>query len=379
MRVKFTLVIVLAAFYVNGNPLVEKIIANHIEACGGQSNWDRVEALELRGSFSGFSVEKELLVIKTRKGEFYSDYHLGKNRIREGYDGTTFWTIDPWQEMEFARRINRHEQHVILQKAELFTPFYRWKERGFIVEYKGKEIVDDVEMEVLVLTRPGMTDETWYINAQTYLPYKSISRWVDFAVGVNGETFYDDYRSVNGLLLPHFIEQTYSTRHTTTRIKEVFVNPLVDSSRFAMPLCEHMNQLLSLQGTWKTQVEYMTRRGAWQTFDTIKSTFTHCREKNTLHGVVSYEVNFPISNSYTINYNRQTNNYQLTVYEDLYSSSSVYRGSLDEGKVVFDSEEVRYIINFNGETGFTLERKRSPDNGVTWQEVERLTFMRDMH
>jgi hypothetical protein len=158
---------------IQNGKVLEDIISRHIEAHGGYENLGMAGALEYHGKFTGFSVINDFYLLKTRDGEFYMDYSLGKYRLLEGSDGITFWTIDPWQDFDFPRRINKAERHVIMQKSEMITPFYRWKERGFSVELLDNEIMDDIEMYVLSLTRPGMTPEKWYLNAETYLAYKN--------------------------------------------------------------------------------------------------------------------------------------------------------------------------------------------------------------
>ncbi len=368
----------------------DEIISRHIDAHGGREKWDAVEALELKGQFTGFSERNDFYTLKTAGGEFFSTFNLGQHRLQEGFDGTTYWTIDPWQGFDYPRRINKAEQHVFMQKAELFTPFYRWKERGFLVELKGKEEVDGLEMYVLSLTRPGMPEETWYIDAHTYLAYKSITPWADFAMPMVAESYYDDYREVRGLLLPHYIEQTYSTRHTVTEIEQVFVNPDFDNDIFRMPACPHMEKLAAMAGNWNVQVEMMTRAGSLHIFDQVSGTFEKTG-RDILQGSISYEVRFPVTTRYTLNYNRHTGRYQLVVYNELHSTTHLFNGNWVDGSLVFDNlpEEqqneasapsagqqplTQYVFTFADEQTFLLERNRSANNGESWQQVKRLTY-----
>jgi hypothetical protein len=368
---------------------LDEIIKRHIEAYGGREKWDAVEALDVRGHFTGFSQRNDFYTLKTAGGKFFSTFNLGQHRLQEGHDGTTYWTIDPWQGFDYPRKINRAERHVFMQKSELFSPFYRWKERGFQVELKGTEEVDGLEMYVLSLTRPGMPEETWYLDTQTYLAYKSITPWADFAYPMVAETYYDDYREVNGLLLPHYMEQTFSTRHTVTEIEEVIVNPEYDSGIFRMPACPQMEKLTALSGDWNVQVEMMTRTGNFHTFDQMTGSF----EKTTgdvMQGSISYEVNFPVTTRYTLNYNRHTGRYQLVVYNELHSTTHLFNGNWVDGSLVFDNlpEEgqneasasagqqplTQYVFTVKDEKTFLLERNRSVNNGETWLPVKKLTY-----
>ena len=369
---------------------LHEIIAGHIAAYGGKSIWEKVEALEVKGRFTAFSETDDFYTLKTARGEFYSDYSLGKHRLKEGHDGTIFWTIDPWQGFEFPRKINKTERHVIMQKAEFFTPLFRWEERGLEIELEGTETIDGIQTWKLLVTRPGMEPETWYLDAHTLLAYKSITPWVDFATAVTAETYYDDYRQTNGILLPHFIETTYSTRHITTEIDQVVINPEINSQTFSPPACMQMAKTDPLLGSWNIQVEYRTRAGNWHVFDEVKADFTSNGEKR-IEGQLSYEVHFPATTHFTIHYNQRTQLYQLVVYSEFYSTTDLYEGTFEGKNLIFQDTpkpgdtdnpapdqgsqtHFQYKFVFGEEDKIILERNRSTDHGATWQPAARYTF-----
>ncbi len=369
---------------------LQEIIAGHIAAYGGESAWEKVDALEIKGRFTAFSETDHFHTLKTACGKFYSDYNLGKHRIQEWHNGSNFHTIDPWQGFEFPRKINKAERHVIMQKAEFFTPLFRWEERGLEVELAGPETIDGINTWKLLVTRPGMLQETWYLDAQTLLAYKSITPWIDFATAATAETFYDDYREINGILLPHYIETTYSTRHITTEIEQVTFNPEFNPQIFAPPACKHLAKIEPLINSWNVKVEYMTRVGNWHVFDEVQTDFASSNEKR-IEGQLSYELNFPANNHYTIHYNHRTQLYQLVVYNDFYSTTDLFEGTFEQETLVFtnipeqkDSGEpapeqasqpyFQFIFNFEDNNRITLERNRSTDNGATWQPAARYTF-----
>lgn len=371
---------------------LDEIVAGHIVAYGGISAWEKVEALEVRGRFTAFSETNDFFTLKTACGKFFSDYSLGKHRLQEWYDGKNFRTIDPWQGFEFPRKINRAERHVIMQKAELLSPFFRWEERGLDVVLEGTEVIDGKETYKLAVTRPGKQNETWYLDTQTLLVYKSITPWIDFATATTAETWYDDYRKINGIVIPHFMETIYGTRHTTTEIDQVIVNPFFDSSIFSPPACSYMAKLNPLTGAWNVTVEYMTRSGNLHVFDEVVANFAPNNEK-LIGGQLSYEVSFPVSTHYTIHFNHRTQKYQLVVYNEFYSTTDLYEGSFEGEKIVFSdatvSEEIKvqtpgqaaqplfqFVFNLEKEDNFVLERNRSMDGGETWHPGSRYSFRR---
>jgi hypothetical protein len=217
------------------------------------------------------------------------------------------------------------------------------------------------------------------------LPTKTLTKWVDFATPTDAEIFYDDYRNVNGLILPHYIENIYRTRQTITEIDNILINPVVDKSIFSMPACPQMEKIKRMAGSWNVQVEYMTRGGNWHVFDKVECSFDFI-PGNLLQGNIAYEFTFPVLNIYTINYSRRDQKFQMMVFDELYSTADLYAGNFMDDILVFDktgkedaiSEQnqplMQFSFYFNEKNKIVMLRKRSADKGKTWQDVERLTF-----
>lgn len=367
---------------------VDEIIAKHIAAHGGQEAWDKVEALKITGNFTAFSLEKDYTSLKTKEGLYYGDFNLGEVNVIEGFDGKTGWTIDPWQEMDYARNLNAGELNAFFQKAEFFTPFFNYKEKGHTVEYKGKETLEGIEVYVLNLTRANGKVETWYLDAETHLEFICKSDWVDFARIMPSEVFFDDFRDVDGLILPFFSERTFWQRDRILQIEEVKINPEIDDGIFNMPRREEISKLEFLEGNWDVKIEAWTQRGTWYPLGNTSSTIQFV-SINKLQENISYERIYPISKIFSYTYNEPTANYRISVFNDLSSSFRVFEGEFSDTSFVFDDtgisfggppdegfQYIRYSIHSMEKDGFVMERKGSVDKGETWSAMDRFTYMR---
>ena len=222
---------------------VDEIIARHIKAHGDIEKWESIKNMEITGKFTAFSIEEDFYTIKTSKGEYYSDFYIGQHKVKEAFDGSAGWTIDPWHDFTFPRELNKPEVNVFYQKAEFFTPFFRYKERGYSVELLDNQNVDGMDMIVIKLTRQNDKAETWFLDAETYLEYKYESEWADFAYGVPAESYFDDFRNIKGLVIPFFIERTFWQRDRITRIEDINFNIDVDPDLFVIPRSEEIEIL----------------------------------------------------------------------------------------------------------------------------------------
>ena len=214
---------------------IDTIISNHIKAHGGIENWEKVTALELYGQYTSFSVKHNFYTLKKADGTFYGEYNLGHHRVTEVFNGTEHWSLNPWYETDDPIPMNDAEKNVIRQKAMFFSPFFPAHNHLPEIRLTDKTVLDGHELIVLLVQFPEMPAETWYLDAATYLPYKYESQWTDFSRPAPSETYFDDYREIDGLVLPFFHEQTYGTRHTITQVDSIRVNPPFDPELFNKP------------------------------------------------------------------------------------------------------------------------------------------------
>ncbi len=360
---------------------VEVIIAKHIEAHGGLEKWSKVETMKVTGQFTAFSIEKDFMTLKTRSGEYYADLQMGKHQVIEAFDGKQGWTIDPWQEINYARRINSGEENVFAQKAEFTTPFFNYKERGHQVEFVGEEKLEGLDVFVIKLTRSNGKSEKWYLDANTYLEYKCESNWVDFARELPSETFFDDFRTVNGLVIPFFVERTFWQRDRVMQIENVEINSTFDKQLLEMPKREEIKKLNFLKGNWDVKMEAWTRRGTWHnTGETVS--IINFSATNILQEKIKVERTFPIDITISYTYNEASGKYRISILDDLSSSFEVFEGDFTDTSFVFDNSMekkdnyTQFTLSEISDEGFMLTRKISSDKGATWKPRDQFTYTR---
>jgi len=362
---------------------VDEIITKHIKAHGGAKNWEAIKSMKITGEFTAFSVVKDFFAIKTKNGSYYSELHMGKHKVKESFNEKTGWTIDPWHDFSYPRKLNKAEVNVFHQKAEFFTPFYKYKEKGHKVEFLGKKNIDGVDVFAIKLTRSNGKLETWYLNTKTYLEYKCESEWVDFARRSPAESFFDDFRKVNGLVIPFFIERTFSQRDRITKIKNIELNIKVDESVFKMPKSEEIKKLAFLEGKWDVKF-YVSWQGRWyplgNTVSEIKFASTNLLQEKIEYGIQSKIINYT--------YNSSTKKYRLSVFNGLTSNIEMFEGNFTDSSFTVENTNISYgdstqnsassqiIFSKIEKDGFTLETKHSNDKGKTWNPGDKFTYIR---
>lgn len=366
---------------------VDEIIEKHINAHGGLKNWQKIENMKISGHFTSFSERKPFTEIKARGGKYYSHFWLGQHPVNEGSDGNFSWTDDPWFELPYPRKASPVEESVILQKSDFCTPLFNYKENGSTVKLEGKELKEGTEVFKISLTRKNGQTETWFLDTKTYLEYMAITEWSDFATPVMQEAFFDDFRTVGGVVLPFFNERVFDSRITSTEIEEIELNVSLEPGVFNLPLSEPMKKLSFLKGEWGVSFEALGRGGNWSHVDSTHSVFQFLENKNILQENISYIRYLPLEKMTTWTFNNDRKNYLMTVFNDIYSSTDVYQGDFQGDSLVMDNTAIsftkdenpsftRYIYSQISPDGFVLEISQSKDKGVTWKSSQRFTYFR---
>jgi len=133
------------------------------------------------------------------------------------------------------------------------------------------------------------------LEHKTYLEYKSESEWVDFALSSMAESFYDDFREVNGVIIPFFIERTFSQRDRIMQIKKIEFNINADESLFVIPKSKEIEKLKFLDGKWDVKF-YVSWQGRWypmgNTVSEIKFAATNLLQEKIEQGIQHKIINY---------------------------------------------------------------------------------------
>lgn len=375
---KLTTIIIISAFATLLSTInllaqnVDEIINKHIEARGGVENWNKIETLKITGTLTGFSTVKNFTTIQKQPNLYRSDFGLGKFDVVLSYNGESGWTIDPWFDVSFPRVLNSSEENVVLQKAEICSPFLNYKQKGYVVEFLGKEKVEGIEVFKLKLVRENNRVETWYLNADTYLEFKQESVWDDFGYPTPQETFFDDFRSVENVTMPFYVERSFLIRNRITEISKVEINQQVSVDYFQMPVSVEMKKLEFMTGNWTIKVTKQGRKG-WRVVDSTSTQIT--LKNNLIEMELSYENYFKYINQINLSYNSKSGVYDFYIYDSFSSKMDLLHGHITNDTLELKNDTFqKFLIINSANNSFKLESQVSNDEGKSWSTSEKIIF-----
>jgi carboxyl-terminal processing protease len=206
-------------------PTAEVILQKYLEAVGGKR---AVEALTARVSKA--TVELGSLGMKGT-AEFYEKPNKSLAVLNipkfgvlvRGFDGVNAWIQDP---LDGYIKLTGYS----LREARMDSDFHRQINlktlyRGFSAKSKVK--VGDRDAYLVEATQTGPGKDSLYFDAESGLLLRK------------GETYYEDYRAVDGVMLPFKIrESPFSGVGTTYTFTEIKHNVEIEDTKFApYPSC----------------------------------------------------------------------------------------------------------------------------------------------
>jgi hypothetical protein len=367
---------------------VEEVIAKNIEARGGADNWSKIDSISMSGEFTAFSRVAPFELQRTSDGKFYIDHVLDGKRVVIGYDGEVAWWANEWS-MPGAERITGLDLQVQMREFDFPSPLFDYKEKGYKVKLIGESEIEGIPSIAIELTRPDETVETWHLDPESYLEVGRISPGSDFGSPAEQRTFYDDYREVNGVMIPYLQEAQWYTRDRVMLVEEVKVNVGVDEGIFEMPLPPGMGELLPLVGNWDVKVEEMERPGA----DWEESSRKAVIEAKLNGGMLEerYEMPDGYEAVQNITFDRFMNTYRIAMIDSHSTQLDICEGVKEDGRIVasnvetgvkqpgfFGSMQFNHQISIFDitEDGFKVEHARSMDGGENWSTFMKLTYTR---
>ena len=182
-------------------------------------------------------VELPFVMELARPGKSRVEITFRGEKAVQVYDGTSGWKLRPFLGRREVEPFTAEEMRLAAQQSDLDGPLLDADRKGSKVELLGTEPVEGRNAYRLhVTSRAGQARDVW-VDAQTFLEVK-----VDGARRLDGKprpvfTYFRDWRTVDGLLVPHVLETTVDGVRGSERIRveHVAVNPPLDASRFEPP------------------------------------------------------------------------------------------------------------------------------------------------
>jgi hypothetical protein len=212
-------------------PTVDQILEKYVKASGGKEAIGKITSRVMKGEIevSTFGVKGPFEQITATPGRQVSSSEFeGYGKVIQGYDGSAGWASDPQQglrEMSAVER-DRARRDADLQSALRLKSYYK------SLTVKGKAKVGESDAWLVEAQPAEGAVEKLYFDPQSGLLSE-----VDIETSQKSvmKVLLEDYKTVDGVMLPHTFKEDSPEISLVIRISEVTHNVPIDRARFAKP------------------------------------------------------------------------------------------------------------------------------------------------
>lgn len=214
---------------------VDEILAEYFSV-SGQEKLLETTASTTKGKIIQGQFEIPFTSFQKRPMKFRSEAEFQGMKIISAFDGETGWSINPMMGSSDPQPMTKEQIDQMKIQADYDGMFYNYAEKGYTVEFTGKEPVDDIDTYVLKLTRPNGDIITSYIDAENYVILKTKSKMKIQGVDTEAETIFSNYKYVDDILVPFAIETKMNGQTAMQMVfEEISYKADLEDSKFEMP------------------------------------------------------------------------------------------------------------------------------------------------
>jgi outer membrane lipoprotein-sorting protein len=239
MRRLFTLIIFALLATSLSAQTADEVVSKYLAARGGVEKIKAVKSERVTGTISfGPDAEGPFLVERQRPLKMHMEITLNGQTLIRTYDGKSAgWTYNPFTPNPAVEPMSDADLRNIFDEADFDGPFVDYKSKGNQIEFVDKEEILGKAAYKLKLTNKLGDLSFFYFDASTNLLLKWEGDRKIAKQNIPWESFFHDFREVNGLKYPFLIESDAPGTEQRQRIaaEKIEVNILIDASHFGKP------------------------------------------------------------------------------------------------------------------------------------------------
>jgi len=236
----FVITIFLAGQSLFGETL-EEILAKNYQARGGIEKLKSIKTMYIEGKIviPAQGMEMPIKMWQKRPNKMRTETTLQGKTIVQAYNGQKAWWIMPFMGTGKPQEMPETQAKQFKEQAESMDPLIYYKERGYKLEYVGKEEVEGTEVYTLKLIRKDGRVVYHYLDTETGIEIKTMTYIKRGESDLKVETEIGDYKPVKGIMMPFSIASKVNGKLVSQIVFEkIELNLPLQDSMFDMPASE---------------------------------------------------------------------------------------------------------------------------------------------
>jgi len=219
----------------------DEVLVNYFENTGGLEKWNALEGLKMSGVANAQGMEIPLEIIQLKNGSQAVIINFqGQTITQFAFDGEHMWSTN-FMTMQPEKSDSEATANMKKAAKDFPSPFLNYKDKGYSVEFLGKETKEGTETFKIKLTQDpvlvnGIEEPNvsfHYFDSENFALIVSETQIKEGpAQGQTMTSTMSGYQEVDGLFFPFDM----SMFGQGISIKTIELNPKVENSIFAFSL-----------------------------------------------------------------------------------------------------------------------------------------------
>ena len=215
-------------------PKAETILDKYVEVTGGKAAYEKLHSEVTTGKMEvvGKGISGSVMSYRVSPDKSYTEIEIqGIGKMREGSDGTTFWSLSAFQ----GPHLKDGDEKAQARMAGYFNSELHWRDMYKKAETTGVEQVDGKDCYKVVLTPNEGGPITRFYDKQSNLLVKMAMIAKNPMGEIPVESMVSDYRKEGDILMAHKITQKGMGQEISISIDSVQYNAEIPKDKFAVP------------------------------------------------------------------------------------------------------------------------------------------------
>ena len=232
MKTLKTLLVAASAFVASASiaQTADEIVNKHIAAMGGAAKISTLKTVKLEGNLNTRGIDVPVTLTKQHMSGLRLDLEVMGTSNYQLANATKGWIFMPIMQQTEPKEMSPEEHKSVISQLDIQGALFNYKDKGYTVEYAGKEKVDGKDAFKLLVVKNGNKVQ-YFIDPTTYFVLKTAAKAVvpGQAGEIDVETTFTDYKqNADGYWFPY----TNVSLQGTITFSNISTNLAVDEKIF---------------------------------------------------------------------------------------------------------------------------------------------------